>query len=52
MGRTVISLIIMILSSIVGMFIGGLLGNMVGGMILFALISGLACIIHTLESKK
>ena len=49
MGKTVISLIIMVVSSGVGLFVGGLLNNMVGGMILFALISGIACIIHTLE---
>lgn len=52
MGKTVISLIIMVVSSGVGLFVGGLLNNMVGGMILFALISGIACIIHTLENSK
>ncbi len=53
MGKTIISLIIMIVSSCIGLIVGGLLNNdMVGGMILFALISGIACIIHTLESRK
>lgn len=53
MRRTIISLIIMIASSCVGLVVGGLLNNdMVGGMILFALISGIACIIHTLDNKK
>ena len=41
----------MAISSVVGLFVGGLLGSMVGGMILFALISGIACIVYTLESK-
>lgn len=53
MGKTVISVIIMVVSSCVGLVVGGLLNNdMVGGMILFALISGIACIIHALENKK
>jgi len=54
MRKTIISLIIMIVSSCMGLFVGGLLNNdiMVGWMILFAFISGVACIIHTLESKK
>ena len=53
MGKTILSVIIMIVSSFVGLFVGGLLNNdMTGGMILFALISGIACIIHTLESKR
>ena len=53
MRRTIISLIIMIASSCVGLVVGGLLNNdMVGGMILFALISGIACIIHTLDNRK
>ncbi len=52
MGKTISSLIIMILSSLIGLYIGGMLNNMIGGMILFALISGIACIIHTLEHQK
>lgn len=52
MRKTIVSLIIMIISSFAGLFAGGLLANdMVGGMILFALISGIACIIYTLENK-
>ena len=53
MRKTMISLIIMIVSSCIGLFAGGLLANnMIGGMILFALISGIACIIHTLETRN
>lgn len=53
MGKTIISLIIMIVSSCAGLFVGGLFNNdMIGGMILFALISGIACIIHTLENRQ
>ena len=52
MKKTIISLIIMIVSSCVGLFVGGQLNNdIVGGMILFALISGIACVIHTIENK-
>lgn len=49
MGKTVASIVIMALSSCVGLFVGGMLNNTVGGMILFALVSGIACIIYTLE---
>jgi len=49
MRKTVASIVIMALSSCVGLFVGGMLNNMVGGMILFALVSGIACIIYTLE---
>ena len=52
MRKTTISLIIMVLSSCIGLFVGGMLNNMVGGMILFALISGIPCIIHTLEKHN
>ena len=53
MGKAIISLIIMIVSSCVGLVVGGLLNNdMIGGMILFALISGITCIIYTLDNRK
>ncbi len=53
MRKTTISLIIMIVSSCIGFLVGGILNNdMMGGMILFAFISGVTCIIHTLENRK
>ena len=53
MGRATISLIIMIVSSCAGLVVGGLLNNdMMGGMILLALISGITCIIYTLDNRK
>ena len=52
MGKTVVSLIIMLLASFAGLFLGGMLGDMLGGMILLALISGIACIIYTIESNQ
>ena len=47
--RTVISIIIMVMASIAGMFLGAAMNNAIGGMILFAVISGIACIIHSLN---
>lgn len=52
MRKTVASIVIMALSSCVGLFVGGMLNNTVGGMILFALVSGIACIIYTLEKTE
>lgn len=51
MSNTIVSLIIMIISSIVGMFFGGMFNDTISGMILFALISGIACIIYSLENR-
>lgn len=36
-------------ASIAGMFFGAAMNNAIGGMILFVLISGIACIIHSLN---
>ena len=52
MFRTVVSVIIMVAASIGGMFFGSLFNNAIGGMILFALISGIACIIHSLDKRN
>lgn len=49
MMRTVTSIIIMVVASIAGMFFGAAMNNAIGGMILFAVISGIACIIHSLN---
>ena len=51
MTRTTVSILIMAIFSFAGLFLGALLNDAVGGMILLALISGIACIIHALESR-
>ena len=48
--KTIASVIIMIISSVVGLFLGAILNNVIGGMILLALVSGIACIIYTLDN--
>ena len=40
------------IASIAGMFLGALFNNAIGGMILLALISGIACIIHSLDNRN
>ena len=52
MMRTIGSVIIMIIASVAGLLLGALLNNAIGGMILLALISGIACIIYTLEKQN
>ena len=48
--RTRDSIVIMVLAAVVGLFLGSFLENPVGGMILLAVISGIACIIYTLDN--
>ena len=50
--RTFVSVIIMILVGIVGFFIGSTLDNSFGGAILFSMISGIGCIIYTLDNRR
>ncbi len=53
MENTVFSVIIMLMFAVVGFFAGAFLdNNAFSGAILFALISGIACIVHAIESKK
>lgn len=47
----ILSVIIMTVMAIIGFFVGAFLDNVVGGSILFALISGIACIIHAINHK-
>ena len=51
MTKTIVSLIIMVISSCIGLYIGGMLNSMIGGAILFALISGISCIVYTIDNK-
>lgn len=52
MFETVVSVVVMFLSAVVGMFAGiYMMDSMAGGAILFALIAGIACIVHVLTNK-
>lgn len=50
--RTVVSVIIMIIAGFVGFIAGAFLDNAMGGAILFSMISGIACIIYTLDNPR
>ena len=50
--RTIVSLIVMVLSGIVGFFVGSALENAFGGAILFSLIAGIACVIYTIDNRE
>ena len=51
MFNTVVSIIVMLLASVVGFFIGTFFNNGIGGSILFAVIAGIACIVHLIDNK-
>lgn len=46
---TVVSVSIMVIAAIVGLFLGAMMNDALGGAILLALITGIGCIIHTME---
>ena len=50
--RTIYSTIIMIAAAVIGFFIGITVNQPMGGAILLATITGFACTIQTIESKK
>ena len=50
--RAVSAIIIMVLAAAAGLFAGAALGDGLGGSILFALISGLACVIYVIDNKE
>ncbi len=50
--RTVVSVIIMIIAGFVGFIAGAFLNDAMGGAILFSMISGIACIIYTLNNPR
>lgn len=52
MSKTIGAIFAMVVASIVGFFIGAALNDIVGGMILMVLISGIACIIHAIETSN
>lgn len=49
-GRTVVSVIVMVLSGVVGAFVGAALNDMLGGATLFSLIAGIACIVDAIDN--
>lgn len=50
--RTVAAVVIMLIFGLIGFFIGALLNNSIGGAILGVLISGIACIIYTIDNSN
>lgn len=50
--RTVAAVVIMLVFGFIGLFIGARLNNPVGGVILGVLISGIACIIYTIDNSN
>ena len=52
MFKTIVSIIIMALAGVAGLFLGALFNDAVGGMTLLVLLSGIACIIHTIDNKN
>lgn len=50
--RTVVSVIIMIIAGFAGFIAGAFLNDAMGGAILFSMISGIACIIYTLDNPR
>lgn len=50
--RTAVSVIVMALAGTVGFFIGAALEDGFGGAILFSIISGISCIVYTLDNCK
>ena len=51
--RTKVSVILMVITGIIGFFVGKLLdGEGLNGAILFSLITGIACVIYTIDNKN
>ena len=52
MERTIVSIVIMLISALVGIFVGSAMNAAEAFGIIFAIIAGFACTIHAIESKK
>ena len=50
--RTVVSVVIMMIAGIIGLFVGAAMNEALNGAILFSLISGIACIIYTIDNQE
>ena len=50
--KTVVSVIIMVIAGIVGFFVGAAFDEALNGAILFSMITGIACIIYTIDNRE
>ncbi len=50
--RTAGAAIIMALAAVIGIFVGAALGDAVGGAILFALITGIGCVVYAIDNRN
>lgn len=50
--KTILSVIIMLVSAFLGLFAGASLDSPVGGIIAGILLSGIACIIYAIDNSK
>ena len=50
--RTIISIILMVISALVGFFFGAGMNEAIGGAILLSMITGFACTISAIEKNK
>lgn len=48
--RTIAAVIIMAIAGIVGFFVGASVNEAMTGVVLFSMISGIACIIYTIDN--
>ncbi len=48
--RTAVSVIIMVIAGIVGFFVGASVNEAMTGAVLFSMISGVSCIIYTIDN--
>ena len=49
--RTYFSILIMFICGFAGMFLGAVLGDTTGGILAGILISGIACLIYTIDNR-
>ncbi len=52
MVRTIVSIVIMLISALVGIFVGSAMNGAEIFGIIFSMIAGFSCTIHAIESKK
>lgn len=50
MFRAVAAVVIMLIAGVVGMYLGALFNDLMGGIISGVLISGIACVIYTIDN--
>ena len=52
MSKTFMSIILMFISALIGFFLGAMVNDPIGGSILFAMITGIACIVYAIDKKR